>query len=576
MDDCEDKKRSILLVEDDEGDALLIEEMLQDVGFEYEVTVAKRLKEALDLLGKQRVDIVLLDLSLPDSTGLETVSRMLRHTPRTPVAALTGLDDADTAAQSVRLGAQDYLVKDELTPGQLERAIRYAMERKRTEVELNAYRLRLEAIFYSLPDAIATVGADGRILEANPSFARLTGIRCAALVGRSLEDLEGPRNPALRNLTQKAAASKKTEIARRIGVNLCGSGIEAQVTAVPFVDPSVDEQRVILVLRDMTRLAELEREVVERRAMHRLVGRSEPMLEVYRLMEQLAGHDTTVLVAGESGTGKELVAESLHRMGPRAKGPLVKVNCHALSESLLESELFGHAKGAFTGAVQERAGRVQTAEGGTLFLDEIGDISQSLQAKLLRFLETKEFERVGEDRTRKADVRVIAATNADLPALVAQGRFRQDLYYRLKVVVVQLPPLRLRRTDIPLLTEHFVEQFRKKLGKPLGAPTRETLRALMEYSWPGNVRELKHALEHACILCTGDDIDVGHLPPELRGTRRPAPTSDSKAPVSPRAVGPEEIVAALENARWNKTLAAKALGIGRRTLYDKIKRFGIR
>ena len=277
------------------------------------------------------------------------------------------------------------------------------MERKRTEVELNAYRLRLEAIFYSLPDAIATVGADGRILEANPSFARLTGIRCAALVGRSLENLEGPRNPALRNLTQKAAASKKTEIARRIGVNLCGSGIEAQVTAVPFVDPSVDEQRVILVLRDMTRLAELEREVVERRAMHRLVGRSEPMLEVYRLIEQLAGHDTTVLVAGESGTGKELVAESLHRMGPRAKGPLVKVNCHALSESLLESELFGHAKGAFTGAVQKRAGRVQTAEGGTLFLDEIGDISQSLQAKLLRFLETKEFERVGEDRTRKAD-----------------------------------------------------------------------------------------------------------------------------------------------------------------------------
>jgi len=291
----------------------------------------------------------------------------------------------------------------------------------------------------------------------------------------------------------------------------------------------------------------------------------------------VAGTDSTVLIVGETGTGKELAAEALHRKGPRAKGPLIKVNCSALSETILESELFGHVRGAFSGAVKDNTGRIQAAEGGSLFLDEIGEISPHIQIKLLRFLESREYERVGESKTRKADVRIIAATNTNLEENMKKGIFRSDLYYRLNIMTIHLPPLREREGDILLLVDKFVRQYARLFRRNIRGLDDEVTGIFLDHPWPGNVRELKHMIEHACLLCRDAVIRKEHLPRSFR-TESPSPkgfdfnaTIETVAPV----IGPEQLIAALKRCAWQKAGAARLLGIDRSTVYRKMKRYGI-
>jgi transcriptional regulator with GAF, ATPase, and Fis domain len=326
-----------------------------------------------------------------------------------------------------------------------------------------------------------------------------------------------------------------------------------------------------MVVRDDTHLADLEQDLKERKRCHDLVGTSKAMQDVYSLVERLADVETAVLVTGESGTGKELVAEALHYLGPRGAGPLVKVNCSALPENLLESELFGHVRGAFTGAASDRIGRFQRADGGTILLDEIGDISPRVQTALLRVLQEKEFDRVGDSRPVRVDVRVIASTNKDLRDQVGRGAFREDLYYRLKVVEVSLPPLRARREDIPLLSGHFVKKLNRKLNREIRGLSADVETLFMEYGWPGNVRELEHALEHAAVLCREDTICRRHLPPEF-GT---LPSSRSADLLSAEGDAARTILQALRKTDWNKAKAARLLGIDRKTLYRQITKHGI-
>jgi PAS domain S-box-containing protein len=306
----------------------------------------------------------------------------------------------------------------------------------------------------------------------------------------------------------------------------------------------------------------------QKRQFHNIIGKNEQMQKIYVLIQQLADVDSTVLITGESGTGKELVVEALHYTGHRSKGPLIKVNSSALSEGLLDSELFGHVRGAFTGAEKDKIGRIEAAEGGTLFLDEIGDISAVIQLKLLRFLEEREFERVGDSKTLKSDVRIVAATNIDLYQKVHQGIFRKDLYFRLNVINLYVPPLHQRRDDIPLLVDHFVRHFSKIFNKNISGISKEVMGVFMNHSWPGNVRELKHAIEHACILCQSGEIETEHLPKdffEISKVDYEAFDSNSK-----RKISKEKIVEALELTKGNKIEAAKILGISRRTLYRKM------
>ncbi len=307
----------------------------------------------------------------------------------------------------------------------------------------------------------------------------------------------------------------------------------------------------------------------ERFAYGEIIGQSKPMQEVYQLIDLVSGTDATVLITGENGTGKELVARTIHRQSKRSRGPFVVANCSAYSPTLLESELFGHEKGAFTGAIRRKKGRFELAQGGTLFLDEIGDIPPATQVLLLRFLQDHCFERVGGEVTIESDVRVLAATNKDLYKEVQAGRFRDDLYYRLNVITIQLPALRERKEDIPLLCQHFLNKYNLKEGKKISRFSPDAMQALMDYEWPGNVRQLENAISHAVILAQGEIIRRRHLPKFLKDA------SDEVFPTSLAETEKRLIRRVLKEANWNKHEAARRLRVSRSTLYSKIRRYAI-
>ena len=329
--------------------------------------------------------------------------------------------------------------------------------------------------------------------------------------------------------------------------------------------------------------AYLRSQIQERYRFEGLVGRSPRMRELFELLETVAASPSTVLVTGETGTGKELAAKAIHHNSPRRSHRFVALNCSAVPETLLESELFGHVRGAYTGAVASRAGRLESAHGGTLFLDEVGTMSGPLQAKLLRVLQEREFERIGDDRSIRIDVRIIAATNADLLQMVGEGRFREDLYYRLNVIPIFLPPLRERREDIPLLVRHFVETFSRQQGRSREVTvTQAAMRRMMGYAWPGNIRQLENAIERALTLSrTRAWIDVGDLPRELQqaSLSEPAvlpaiPEEGFDLPAYVAAIERQLIQRALDDTDGNRQQAARRLGVKRTTLVEKLRRLG--
>jgi DNA-binding NtrC family response regulator len=335
------------------------------------------------------------------------------------------------------------------------------------------------------------------------------------------------------------------------------------------------EMRIARAVRSQnleTENVSLRQQLESRFGLEHIIGQSAVMQEVLEIVQQVAPSRATVLVHGESGTGKEVIAKALHQLSPRARMPLVTVHCAALSATLLESELFGHEKGAFTGAHERRIGRFEQAQGGTLFLDEIGEIDQTLQVKLLRFLGERTFERVGSNKTMTADVRLITATNKNLEELVRAGVFREDLFFRLRVVEIHLPPLRDRRGDIPMLAASFLKEFAGENAKPVTEFTADAMETLLQYHWPGNVRELRTAIEHAVVLCRGEKITVRDLP---AFTRVPVVSVPEAAPVvegdlTLQAAEKQLIIRALQESRGNRTLAAHKIGMSRRTLHRKL------
>ena len=309
-----------------------------------------------------------------------------------------------------------------------------------------------------------------------------------------------------------------------------------------------------------------------------LIGVSDKMQMVFRTVKKVARTDSTVYIAGESGTGKELIARAIHQNSKRADGPFIKVNCGALTETLLESELFGHEKGAFTGAIKTKIGRFELADGGTLFLDEIGDVPAAMQVKLLRALQEQEFERVGGEATIKVDTRVVSATNKDLDTEVAEGRFRQDLYYRLHIIPIQLPPLRERRDDIPLLCAHFIEKLGPRTNPDIKGISDSALGRFMAYGWPGNVRELENVVEQSLVFAEGDRIDVAALPPFLQGNSAEDKLDVPKEMSLPEILDDLErqlIIKAYEKAKGVKTETARLLGIKTSALYYKLDKYSI-
>jgi len=398
-----------------------------------------------------------------------------------------------------------------------------------------------------------------------------------------LLDLNMPGIGGMETLRRVRESGASAEVVVLTGYPDVGSAIEAmKLGAYDYLTKPFKLAEVEVVLRraaDRKRLQKenvaLRRMVAQRGGQRLLVGKSPAMEQVLRTVDRIAGTDANILIEGESGTGKGLVAQSIHQRSRRAEAAFLAVNCSGFQDTLLESELFGHEKGAFTGAGSPKPGLFEVADGGTLFLDEVAEMSAAMQAKLLQVLDSRELRRVGGTRVTRVDVRIIAATNKRLADEVQAGRFREDLYYRLNVVGVTMPPLRERREDIPLLVEHFLDRHRTSVG-PAKAMAPEAMRALSEYPWPGNVRELSNMVERLAILAPGPVIGLEDLPPSLRAAPRPAaPARPPEAPPSLAEMEREHIARVLAHTRGKKMQAARLLGIDLKTLNKKIKDYRI-
>ncbi len=562
-------KAKILIIDDEENIRFTLKSFLLDGG--YEAVAVDDYYKALAMIDNTDFDVIFADIFLGGNSGIDILREVRDRRLNCPVIMITGVPDVETASEALRLDAFDYISKPVLKD-ELLRVAKMALQHKALIDEKEKYRLNLEAIINSVKDAIITVDKELFVLEINEAAKDICSFS-RDIIGKPLNSFPRVCNGQCLNALEETIKGKKPiEIYRIECMHKLRSQQTVAVTTYPLLNKKGAFSGVVLVVSDETHLADLERDMMERQQLHNIIGKSEKMQIIYSLIEDLADVQTTVLVTGGSGTGKELVAEALHYKGIRSNKPFVKVNCTALSDSLLESELFGHIKGAFTGAVKDRVGRFQKADGGTIFLDEIGDISPRMQLRLLRVLQEKEFERVGDSTPIKVDVRVIAATHQNLREKIRRGEFREDLYYRLKVVEINLPPLKERREDIPLLVNHFINKFNKKLHKDIDDVSSDVQKIFLDYSWPGNVRELEHTIEHAFVICHQNTIAMDHLPLTFKGFIETRIASLENTVADER----QAIFNALEKTGWSRAKAARLLGMSRSTFYRKIEEYKIK
>lgn len=441
-----------------------------------------------------------------------------------------------------------------------------------------------KTIVDTLQDGVMVIDPSGKIVAVNPAVSQLTGYEPDELIGQSCRILDCTGCRIIGRGPGKAWCGLYKD--GDVRAKQCAITDKEQRTVTIIKNASIlrDENQEIIgaveTLKDMSQIVRQQEEILSlRRSLHLdegyhgIVGKSAVMQAMFELIENVALTEAPVLISGESGTGKELVARAIHDSSSRRDKPFIKVNCAALNENLLESELFGHAKGSFTGAQRDRIGRFEAAHGGTIFLDEVGDIPLATQVKLLRVLEEKEIERVGEHTSIKVDVRIISATHRDLEALVRQGRFREDLFFRINVFPMQCPALRNRSEDIPAIVQHFIRENAKKTGKKIIGLTPLAMEKLVQYSWPGNVRELRNTIEYAFVLCASGGIDAQHLPPKLLMT---APVCEMPSEESPSANHEkEDLIDILRRTNGNQSEAARIMGVSRVTIWKRIKRLGI-
>jgi PAS domain S-box-containing protein len=431
-------------------------------------------------------------------------------------------------------------------------------------------------ILDSINDGVFTVDGDWRITSFNQAAERITGVRREDAVGRACCEVFRA------SICEAACALRETLTTGRPVLNKAiyilgarGQRIPISISTAAFKDRRGRVLGGVETFRDLSLVEELRQELAGQHSYADIVGRSTVMRQLFELLPLLAESDSTVLIEGASGTGKELFARAIHSLSHRSNQPFVALNCGALPDSLLESELFGYQAGAFTDARRDKPGRFALADGGTILLDEIGDISPAMQARLLRVLQERVFEPLGGVQSVPTNVRVLAATNQDLGQLVQAGKFREDLFYRVHVVRLPLPRLRERREDIPLLIEHFIAKFNRLQNKDVVGVADEVLARLMEHDYPGNVRELENIVEHAFVLCRGGLLQLAHLPPNMRGLSSPFASLPEASGMTLQAMEQLLIRDALRRCGGNRTAAARQLGIDPSTLHRKIKALGI-
>lgn len=436
-------------------------------------------------------------------------------------------------------------------------------------------REEVRMILDSIMDGVFTVDEDFIITSFNKAAEEITGVPrqealgkpCCEVFRAEICESECALKQTVR--TGKSVVNRPVYILRSDGIR-----VPISISTAMLKEPGGRLRGGVETFRDLSLVEALRKEVERSYEFEDMISRSQVMKEIFSILPDVAISDSTILIEGESGTGKELLAKAIHNLSSRRERPMVTVNCGALPDTLLESELFGYKAGAFTDAKRDKPGRFAHADRSTIFLDEIGDISPALQVRLLRVLQNKTFEPLGSSESVSVNTRVIAATNRDLEAMVESGDFREDLYYRIKVFKLRLPPLRERKEDIPLLAEHFVARLARLKGKDISGMATDALRAFIEYDWPGNVRELENAIEHAFILCHGGMIERKHLPEPLRGRGGDADESAERGTTLAEIEG-QVIREALARNNGKKVATAKELGINKTTLWRKMKRLGM-
>jgi len=623
MTDRNGSKR-ILVIDDEVSTLKMLRLLLRTYG--YTVLTAESGEEGLDVFRKEAPQIVLTDIRMPGMSGIEALKELKKIDPEAEVIVFTGHGDMDLAIRSLQNDASDFINKP-VQRQALEVALKRAEEKISLRRQIQDYTQNLEA---KVAEATSELSWTCQQLETLQNISRLVGeaaslgeiveilrdrinsisrLKCYRILvldsnGRSLSSLEESEpgkippefveslktanqlRPLTRQEMEQISFLPPEDYAKKIMVLPVSRGGDAPAAFALLGAPSEsgeDDIPVVSLLLSqasgaMRRAALQEEELSalrvrakERDRFGEMIGRHEKMARIYNLIETIADTEATVLIQGESGTGKELVARRIHELSHRKKGPFVVINCAAFPQTLIESELFGYEKGAFTGATHARRGSFEVAHGGSIFLDEIGEVPLATQVKLLRVVQFREFQRIGSESTTKVDVRVLAATSRNLRHEMEQGNFREDLYYRLHVIPIMMPPLRERMTDLPLLVRHFVEKFRASTGKKVYSLTPEATSLLMRHGWPGNVRELENVIEHAFILARGDMIRADDLPGYLKENMR-GPYGREDALVEAEK---EHLVRVLNECNGNKIQAARRLRISRSTLYRKLEQYGL-
>jgi DNA-binding NtrC family response regulator len=571
----------VLLVEDDATTRRVIEGILLSRG--YEVTAVADAESAWPLCTERPYPLIVLDWMLPGLDGVSLCARLrtLPHGDRSIVVMLTGRDRPEDLRAVLDAGADDYITKP-VDPQRLhirlaiaERQWQNLASRKDAEArsatflgELERSRDDLLSILNQLRIGSAITDEDGHLTFLSAACRPLFGLSREPLPASTWRDAIPLCQADKDRLAELCALSPAERTKLSTCIELAG-GRQYWVDIEVQDDPR-SPQRKIFYFYDVSEVHDLRRLLDEKAHFEGLLGKSEVMQKLFEQIRDVSRVDSTVLIEGETGTGKELVARAIHAASRRSDRPFVAVNCAGLTESILGSQLFGHRRGAFTGAIDDQKGLLEAADGGTLFLDEIGDVPMAVQTSLLRVLQEREIVRLGESKPRKIDVRVLAATHHNLVDDVARGTFRSDLLYRIRVARIHVPALRARREDIPLLVASFLSQHRAATGKQVIEISSEAMRMLLEHGWPGNVRELRSAIEFAVIGCRGAVIEAGDLPDEIRNPSFPEP---------PRPSSPEEehrrILAAIERAGGNRAHAARLLGISRATFYRRLSELGV-
>ncbi len=552
----------ILIVEDDPVLRLYLEKVLERSGYLVTATAASG-EEALECAARRRPDLVLMDINLAGAMDGIEAARELRRRVACPVVFLTAHYDQPTLERAREAEPAGFIVKP-IEEHDVRATVAMALTKEQAVRRVEEHGLDLLSILDELEVGTAMINQSGCLSFISRSAVRLLGVEAEAVLGHGWRQAL-PADAAVVARMEALLAQPPSE-RHRLPITV-GDRPKRQLEIDVRDDPRPGLQQRILVFYDKTEVHDLRRVLKEKAHFHDLVGRSPAMERVYDEIRQAAGVDWPVLIEGETGTGKELVARAIHASSPRRRAPFLAVNCAGLTESLLTSQLFGHRKGAFTGAVSNHRGFFEVADGGTLFLDEIGDVSMPVQTNLLRVLEEQRVTPLGSTASRKVDVRILTATHRDLTDEVEQRRFRADLLYRIRVARVTLPPLRERGEDLSLLAIWFLDRCRATTGKPVEQIDARAMALLAAYSWPGNVRELKSAIEHAVIRCRGSMIQPADLPPEIVPSTPGLPPDDGDETA--------RILAALEQVAGNRSRAARLLGISRATFYRRLRQLDI-